>query len=117
MEEEMKITFGQTLKEIRRSKNVSQRELADKVGVDFSYISKLENDRMPPPAAETIIKLAEVLDVPAEVLLANSGKVSSELKDVISSSPEVMRFLNEVKDMNLSNDEWKSLYKQLKSFR
>lgn len=112
----MKITFGQTLKEIRRAKDVSQRELAEKVGVDFSYISKLENDRMPPPAAETIVKLAEALDVPAEVLLANSGKVSSELKDVISS-PEAIRFLNEVKDMNLSNDEWKSLHEQLKSLR
>ena len=41
-------TFGQALKEIRRGKDVTQRELATAVGVDFSYISKIENDRMPP---------------------------------------------------------------------
>ena len=28
-------TFGQTLKEIRRNKNITQRELATAVGVDF----------------------------------------------------------------------------------
>ena len=44
-------TFGQSLRELRSSKIVSQRELAEKVGVDFSYISKVENDRLPPPAA------------------------------------------------------------------
>ena len=54
-------TFGHNLRELRRSKDVSQRELAEKVGVDFSYISKLENDRLPPPAADTIVKIAKSL--------------------------------------------------------
>jgi len=112
----MKENFGQILKDIRRSKNVSQRDLANSVGVDFTYISKIENDRLPPPAAETIIKMAEVLKVPEELLLAHSGKVSNELKDVIST-PEALRFLNEVRHMNLSGDEWNSLHQQLKSLR
>src|SRR5688572_3833393 len=98
----MKQTFGQILREIRRSKNLSQRDLAAKTGVDFTYISKLENDRMPPPAAETIIKLAEVLEAPQEILLATSGKVDNEIKEVITSSPEAVKFLNEVKHMQLT---------------
>jgi len=49
----MNQSFGQLLKHIRREKGVSQRDLADQVGVDFSYISKIENDRMPPPSADT----------------------------------------------------------------
>ncbi|GGA92401.1 helix-turn-helix domain-containing protein [Puia dinghuensis] len=112
----MNETFGKLLKEIRHEKNISQRELALSVGVDYSYISKIENDRLPPPAAETIIKIADSLKVPPEILLANSGKVSNDLKDVISN-PEAIRFLNTVKQMNLSNAEWQSLQQQLKSLR
>ncbi len=113
----MKETFGQILKELRRNKNISQRELADKVGVDFSYISKLENDRLAPPAAETIIRIANTLDIPSEVLLSYSGKVSDEMRDTISSSQEAMMFLNEAKSMNLQAQEWQMLIGELKKLR
>ncbi|MFN4315294.1 MAG: helix-turn-helix domain-containing protein [Chitinophagaceae bacterium] len=113
----MKQTFGQILKEIRRSKNISQRDLAAKAGVDFTYISKLENDRMPPPAAETIIKLAEILDTPQEILLANSGKVGNEIKEVITGSPEAVKFLNQAKQMQLTGKEWDQLLIGLKKLR
>ena len=43
----MEQTFGQYLREQRRRAGMSQRELASRVSVDFSYISKLENDRLP----------------------------------------------------------------------
>jgi transcriptional regulator with XRE-family HTH domain len=112
----MKTTFGRLLKEIRRSKNISQRDLAKSVGCDFTYISKIENDRLPPPAAETIQKICEVLETPCEILFANSGKMTSEVKDIITN-PEAVKFLQEVHQMNLSDAEWKSLHSQLKSLR
>ncbi len=113
----MKTTFGETLKQVRRDKSISQRELADKVGVDFSYISKIENDRLPPPSAETIIKICQILDIPNEVLLARSGKVSSEIKEVIGSSVGAIRFLNEAQDMKLSDDDWLRLSDMLKQLK
>lgn len=113
----MKETFGQILKELRRNKNISQRELADRVGVDFSYISKVENDRLAPPAAETIIKISNILDIPSEVLLSHSGKVSDEMRDTMSSSPEALMFMNEVKNMNLQANEWQMLIGELKKLR
>jgi HTH-type transcriptional regulator, competence development regulator len=113
----MKETFGQILKELRRNKNISQRELADKVSVDFSYISKLENDRLAPPSAETIIRISNVLEIPSEVLLSHSGKVSDEMKGTISSSPEALMFMNEAKNMNLQAQEWQQLIGELKKLR
>jgi len=110
-------TFGQLLKEIRRSKSVSQRELAEKVNVDFSYISKIENNRLPPPAAATIEKICEVLEVPAELLLSYSGKVSDDIKSLITSDPEVVKFLKEVKTMNLTSSDWDKLTTQLKKLK
>ncbi len=113
----MSETFGQILKQLRRSKSVSQRDLAFQVGVDFSYISKIENDRLPPPSANTIEKICDVLEIPHEILLSNSGKVSDEIKSMITSSPEVVQFLKEVKALNLSGSDWKKLSTQLKQFK
>jgi len=112
----MKETFGSKLKAIRRSKNVSQRDLANAVGCDYTYISKIENDRLPPPAVETIMKISDALQIPSEILLAPSGKVTSEVKDVMSN-PEAIKFMQEVHQMNLSEEEWKSLHSKLKSLR
>ena len=113
----MNKTFGQLLKELRRAKSISQRDLANQVGVDFTYISKIENDRLPPPSAQTIEKICDVLEVPQEILLSYSGKVSDEIKAMITSSPEVVQFLKEVKELNLTSSDWKKLSTQLKQFK
>jgi HTH-type transcriptional regulator, competence development regulator len=113
----MKKTFGNILKELRRNKGISQRELADKIGVDFSYISKVENDRLPPPAGDTIVKICKELNIPTEILLAESGKVSSNITELIGSSQQAIKFMLEASDMKLTNDEWKNLTNKLKKLR
>lgn len=113
----MKKTFGQILKEIRRETGISQRELAERVGVDFSYISKIENDRLPPPSADTIVKICEVLNISNETLLAYSKKISTGMKEEILSNPQAIRFLNELTEMKLSNNEWDLLLTKLKRLR
>lgn len=113
----MNQSFGKLLKDIRREKGISQRDLADQVGVDFSYISKIENDRMPPPAADTIIKISNILGVSEEILLANSKKISTDMSNAISSSASAIKFMNQVKHMGLSDNEWESLTQSLKKLR
>ena len=53
--------FGQYLKKIRLTHNVSQRELANNIGVDFTYLSKIENGKLEPPAEDTIKKNSKFL--------------------------------------------------------
>jgi transcriptional regulator with XRE-family HTH domain len=114
---EMERTFGQVLREIRRSKGVSQRQLAKKVGVDFSYISKIENDRLPPPAADTIVKICDALEIPVEELLALKGKMPSEFEDAIGSSPAALKFVKQAQTMDLTDEEWEKLTHQLRRLR
>jgi len=113
----MKQTFGQHLRELRREKGISQRELAKKVSVDFSYISKLENDRLPPPAADTIVKICEVLNVQPDQLLSLTKKIPGDIKDLVSSTPKAMEFLRNAGSLKLTEDEWDKMSKQLKHLR
>lgn len=113
----MEETFGEKLRALRRAAKITQRELAERVGVDFSYISKLENDRLPPPAAETVIRICEALGVTPDELLAASGKMPPQIQEDIGSSPAAIQFLRSAQVMKLSEAEWKQLSEQLKRLR
>jgi HTH-type transcriptional regulator, competence development regulator len=95
---------------------MSQRELAGRVGVDFSYISKVENDRIPPPAADTIVKICEVLGVAPDQLLATTGKMPTQIKKMLGS-PSALRFMREAHQMALTEDEWTAMVGQMKQLR
>lgn len=110
-------TFGHTLRELRRLKDVSQRELAEKVGVDFSYISKVENDRLPPPSADTIVKICEVLGIQPDELLVLTGKMPTQVKEMVSSSSAALQFMRQAQAMRLSDEEWEKLTQRLKRLR
>lgn len=110
-------TFGEKLRTMRRAAKVTQRELARKVGVDFSYISKLENDRLPPPAADTILSICKVLDVDSDDLLALTGKLPSDVQKTVGKSSIAQRFLREAQQLDLNDQEWEEMLKSLKQMR
>ena len=114
---DMEKSFGQRLQELRRAAGISQRDLAAEVGVDFSYISKLENDRLPPPAADTIVKICKVLNVSPDELLALTGKMTSDAKEMLGTSPAAQQFVRQAQAMKLTNREWQSLTQNMKRLR
>jgi len=59
------ITFGKLIRDARKQKGYSQKQLADLVYVTCGYLSKLENDRTDYPPSEDLIRsLADKLDLP-----------------------------------------------------
>lgn len=76
--------FGQRLFSIRRTRNISQKELGDKVGVSLRMISYYERDTNGPPVA-LLKKMASVLDVSASYLLGESP-LKITIKDDIDIS-------------------------------
>lgn len=102
-------TFGQYLREQRRKARISQRELARQVSVDFSYISKLENDRLPPPSAKTVIAIADALGTPRDEILARGGKIPNEVEEAIGTSPGAQGFLQEAQLLRPSDQEWEEM--------
>jgi transcriptional regulator with XRE-family HTH domain len=101
------MTFGERLRQLRRAQGLDQRRLAARVGIDFTYLSKIENGRMLPPSAETIVKLAQALQADADELLLLANKVPEDLKPVITQSPRWPAFLRSIRD--LTDDELQEL--------
>ena len=78
----------------------SLRRVAAGIGVEPSYLSKIERGEERPPSEGTIVKLARVLDEDPDVLLALAGKVSSDLKEVIRKRPKLFaQLIREMKRM------------------
>jgi transcriptional regulator with XRE-family HTH domain len=46
--------FGQRIQRLRRRQGLTQRQVAAQLGIDFTYLSKLENDRGEPPGEVNI---------------------------------------------------------------
>lgn len=106
--------FGDRLRELRKEKNLSQRELADKVHINFTYLSKLENNKMPPPSQKTIVELAKALYANEEELILLAKKVPNSFKSMITEKAHVPEFLRTARNHNLSEEEWKGLIKLIK---
>lgn len=72
------VDFGERLRQLRKQKNLTQKQLAALVGVKNSIISFYEvGERMPSP--EMVVKLASALNVSTDYLL---GMNKTETMDV-----------------------------------
>jgi len=92
------MTFGKVLQKIRRSKDMTQREVAKKIDMDFSYFSRLENDRFDSkPTPDTINKIADALDCDEkerDELMGAAGRITGELEraaQMANKNPEMMK--------------------------
>jgi transcriptional regulator with XRE-family HTH domain len=61
--------FATNVRRYRAKRKLSQKALADRIGISVSYVSMLERGQRSPPL-ETIEKLAKALGVPPGSLLA-----------------------------------------------
>lgn len=78
----------------------SLRQVATRVGVEPSYLSKVERGQEAPPSEPRIRALARELQEDPDDLLALAGKVSSDLQEVIRHRPRlVAQLIREVKSM------------------
>jgi transcriptional regulator with XRE-family HTH domain len=99
------LTFGEHLKRARIAKKISQRELATKVGVDFTYLSKIENNRMAPPSEETIRKIADFLGESADSLILLANKIPSDYKEMLKSSDRVPLLFRKISNLSPEKQE------------
>ena len=98
------MTFGKYIRTIRENRlkedrTFSVRQVAQRIEVEPSYLSKIERDQVAPPSEATIRRLAGELGEDADLLLAMAGKVSSDLRNIIMQRPQLFaELLRQLKD-------------------
>ena len=96
--------FAEKLRALRRARQVSQRALAMAVGVDHTYLSKIENAKLTfgdYPSEELICKLAEALDADPNELLLLAEKIPPTVKQRVMERPDVFLKLATLDDATL----------------
>lgn len=107
-------TFGERIKRARRELKLTQRGLANRIGVNFTYLSKIENGEMPAPSEEKIFGLAENLQIDADELFSLARRLPGELVD-LATTPHMPTILRAAKD--LSNQERKEMLEWIEQRR
>ncbi|MGD9808138.1 MAG: helix-turn-helix domain-containing protein [Deferribacterales bacterium] len=65
------LRFAKTLRMLRTERNMTQEELAEKSGIDYKYLQKLEGQNPSSPTLSTLEKLAKGLSITIIQLLAD----------------------------------------------
>ena len=104
----MKYYFGKTLREIRKRKKLTMKELAQKIGVSESLISQIETDKVS-PAIDTLLKITDELNIDFEYLFQQykrSPKINiikkKERKKIIDG-PVNYELLSKIDNFNKEN--------------
>jgi len=101
--------FGQRLRDLRKQKNLSQRDLAARVGIDFTYLSKIEGGRLDPPSEVIIRRIAQALETDEDELINLAGKVPKDLKAVLEESPQAVELLRVLSERKLPGEAYRRM--------
>lgn len=96
--------FGQKIRELRKSQNRSQRDVAAEVGIHFTYLSRIETDNMDfgdYPGEATIQKLAKALKADEDELLLMAKKIPASVKERVLAQPTAFLKLARLSDKEL----------------
>ena len=98
------MTFGERVRELRKTKGLTLRELGAQVGVGFTYLSRVENGRLnygDYPSEALIHRLADALDADEDELLILAEKIPKRIKQRVFERPDEFRALAELSDTAL----------------
>ncbi|BCS52632.1 helix-turn-helix domain-containing protein [Geobacter sp. SVR] len=87
-----KVLLGERIRELRRSRGLTQEQFADLIGVEQKHVSRLELGKSFPPI-ERLEKIAEALQVPLRNIFDFVHLADQEART--ASLDEMMKQLNE----------------------
>src|SRR5579862_2895623 len=86
--------FGDHLRNLRISREISLRDLARRVGFSPTYLSHVEIGHVPPPTLDRLEQIAEVLGVDFGSLAEQAGRKPELVARKVTSRPELMGLLD-----------------------
>ncbi len=88
------VDFGQRLRQIRKERNLTQKQLAELIGVKNSVISFYEVGERT-PSLEALVKLARVLHVSTDALLGIEKSETVNVTGLTESDKRMVQSLAE----------------------
>lgn len=98
------MTFGNRIRELRQAKNLTLRDVAKRVKVTFTYLSKIENQKLSFgefPSDDLIVRLARILGVDPDELLLLAEKIPQAIRQRVLQRPDVFRKMADLDDRGL----------------
>jgi transcriptional regulator with XRE-family HTH domain/GTPase SAR1 family protein len=83
----MKQTFGAYIREARVNRGYSLRKFSSLIGISAPFVSQMERGLVSSPGEPRIRAMAELLDKNPDELLALTGRVSSDVLNIILQDP------------------------------
>ncbi len=115
--------FGEYIRSKRsklqeKDKSFSQRQVSLRIGIEPSYLSKIERGLPVALSEEKIVALAEVLGEDSDYLLALGGKISGDVQEIIKKRAmlfsRLVRGMKDLPDEAIEeNNEFKQVQGQL----
>ncbi len=83
------MSFGEHVRQLRRARGLSQKELASSSLINFTYLSKIENSHRRPPRERVIRAMAEALHTDFSELMQLAGKIPASRAGAEGSTRKV----------------------------
>ena len=99
--------LGKKIRELRKEKGLTQKELSERIGVSESTVKKWEQDQVE-PNANAIMSLIVFFNVTADYLFGRSSKY-----DLIEQDKDLQRVIEVVKDLPEAHREALFRYAEL----
>lgn len=113
--------FGQYLKTLRESRDITLRELARMTGLSPAYLSDVENGSIKPLTKERMETVIEVMYLSAEeqrklfdLAAIVRKEVAADLPEYIMGNDYVTAALRTARDLQASEEEWLRFVEELK---
>jgi HTH-type transcriptional regulator, competence development regulator len=105
--------FGAFVRRKREEKEIGLREMAKKIGVSPTYLSKIERDEFTPPTEDKVRAIAQIIECDPDQLLAMAGRVPADIAEIIRRRPVELAALLRTAN-GLSQDEFAKLARAAK---
>ena len=95
-----KNSLAEIIKEARERKDISQRELSRRTGIDNNTISQIEKGERKKPNSLSLIKLSQALDLNLDMLMDLSGYSFDDIRMTYEANPNLEMDQNRVMDLH-----------------
>ncbi len=79
-------SFGDKIKSLRGANGFSIKHLANSLKVNYTYLSKIENDKSI-PSEEFIENIAHILNYDPDELKVHAGKIPEDIRNILKENP------------------------------